>query len=247
VTTIFLTAQWRYLTILNFEVDPDILKAWIPTGTVLDEWDGRTFMSLVGFRFLDTRIRGWAIPFHRDFDEINLRFYVRRLGPTGWRRGVVFIKEVVPRRAIAAVARWVYNENYVRCRTRSAISPPEDTDAGTFTYEWQDQRSRCRIETRVRGAATPLEPGTESQFIADHYWGYVRHRDGTTVEYHVEHPAWRFWEVENARFVGQGVDRLYGPPLSEVLSRQPWSALVADGSPVVVHRGVPLLTGSRVS
>jgi uncharacterized protein len=104
-TAPFLRAEWRDLVMLNYEIDPDLLRSRIPAGTELDSWNGRTFVSIVGFRFLETRVLGVPIPFHRDFNELNLRFYVRRLAGDEWRRGVVFVKEVVPRRAIAWIAR----------------------------------------------------------------------------------------------------------------------------------------------
>ena len=118
---VFLTAEWRDLVMLNYAVDPAILVPHVPNGTELDTWEGTTFTSLVAFSFLSTRVKSLPIPFHRDFEEINLRFYVRAKGPEGWRRGVVFVKEVVPRLAIASVARWLYNENYVACPTRSRL------------------------------------------------------------------------------------------------------------------------------
>src|SRR5437588_7272059 len=121
----FLSAEWRYLLMLNYEIDPAILRPRVPAGTELDLWKGRAYVSMVGFRFLNTRVRGWAIPFHVNFEEINLRFYVRRQAADGWRRGVAFVKEIVPRWAIAAVARWVYNENYVARRMRSRLRLPE--------------------------------------------------------------------------------------------------------------------------
>src|SRR3954468_20670393 len=118
---IFLAAEWRYLAMLNYQVDPAILHPHLPRGTELDIWNGRHYISLVGFRFLNTRVLGVPIPFHRNFEEVNLRFYVRRKGPEGWRRGVVFIAEIVPRFAIAAVARLFYNENYVALPTRHKL------------------------------------------------------------------------------------------------------------------------------
>src|SRR5262245_60741200 len=120
----FLTAEWRHLVMLNYEIDPAALRARVPAGTELDSWNGKTFVSLVGFRVLRTRVLGVPVLFHRSsigkgisrtswgsFEEVNLRFYVRRRAPEGWRRGVVFVKEIVPKAAVAAVARWVYNEN----------------------------------------------------------------------------------------------------------------------------------------
>ncbi len=76
----FLTAEWRHLAMLNYEIDPVILRPFVPSGTELDSWNGKTYVSIVGFLFLKTRVRGLAIPFHQNFEEINLRFYVRRLG-----------------------------------------------------------------------------------------------------------------------------------------------------------------------
>src|ERR1039458_6438851 len=112
-TSVFLTAEWRYLAMLNYEIDPKILAPFLPSGTELDFWNGKTFISMVGFLFQNTRPGGISIPFHRNFEEVNLRFYIRRKADDGWRRAVVFIKELVPRMAIALIARTFYNENYV--------------------------------------------------------------------------------------------------------------------------------------
>src|SRR5436190_1946598 len=109
----FLTAEWRNLAMLSYEIDPDLLARYIPSGTELDSWNGKTFISIVGFQFLRARVLELAIPFHSNFDEVNLRLYVRREAENGMRRGVVFIKEIVPKRAIAFTARSLYNENYV--------------------------------------------------------------------------------------------------------------------------------------
>src|SRR5882724_9277158 len=108
----FLTAEWRSLAMLNFEIDGAVLRPHVPRGTELDSFGGVVYASLVGFLFLKTRVLGAAIPGHQNFEEVNLRFYVRRKEPGGWRRGVVFLKEIVPKRAIAVLARGLYNENY---------------------------------------------------------------------------------------------------------------------------------------
>jgi uncharacterized protein YqjF (DUF2071 family) len=110
---VFLTARWEHVLMLSYAVDPRLLARRLPSGVELDEHDGRCFVSMVGFRFRDTRVRGFALPFHRDFDEVNLRFYVRRKVEGTWRRGVTFVKEIVPRRLIAWVARGLYAEPYV--------------------------------------------------------------------------------------------------------------------------------------
>jgi uncharacterized protein len=227
----FLTAEWRHLAMLNYAVDPAVLLPRVPAGTELDDWNGTTYVSVVGFLFLRTRVLGIGIPFHRDFEEVNLRFYVRRRGPEGWRRGVVFVKEIVPRLAIAATARLLYNEKYVALPMRHRVEP------GEVEYRWRSSGAWCRLSARRRGDPSPLEPGSEAEFIAEHYWGYSRQRDGGTVEYAVEHPRWTAWTAENA-MLECDVAALYGAEFAEPLSGPPASAFIADGSPVVVRRGV---------
>lgn len=232
---VFLTAEWRWLAMLNHAVDPALLRPLVPAGTELDEWEGTTYASLVGFLFLRTRVLGVPIPFHRDFEELNLRFYVRRRGPEGWRRGVVFVKEVVPRRAIAAVARLAYGENYVAHPMRHAISADAGS-GGTVEYGWRTDGRWSSLRAEFAGAARPLEDGSEAEFIAEHYWGYARQRGGGTVEYAVEHPRWSAWSA--AATLDADLAALYGADLAAALAGPPRSTFVADGSPVVVRRGV---------
>src|SRR5262249_50298309 len=149
-------------------------------GVELDTWKGRNFVSVVGFNFLNTRVLGLPIPLHRNFEEINLRFYVRRETEDGWRRGVVFIKEIVPRKAIATVARVVYNENYIARRMRHRIDLDNGTIAlnGTVEYSWREGQSWNHISARTAGEAHALVADSEEEFITEHYWGYAAQRDG---------------------------------------------------------------------
>ncbi len=238
----FLTAEWRYLTMINYKVDPGVLLPFIPRGAELDAWNNCAFVSVVGFLFLNTRVLGLPIPFHRNFEEINLRFYVRHKaggGPEGWRRGVVFVKEIVPRWAIATVARVVYNENYVARRMSHRIDLNGGTIArnGSVEYSWREGEKLNRIRARTVGEAQPLAAGSEEEFITEHYWGYAAQRDGGCVEYQVEHPPWRVWQTSEAEF-DCDVKRVYGDQFVECLSARPASAFVAEGSPVIVRKGV---------
>ncbi|MEO8195450.1 MAG: DUF2071 domain-containing protein [Thermoanaerobaculia bacterium] len=236
----FLTAEWRDLVMLNYEVDPGVLTALVPAGTVLDLWQGRALVSVVGFRFLHTRMLGLAIPGHVNFDEVNLRFYVRNEAPEGWRRGVVFVKEIVPRRAIAWVARTLYNENYVALPMRHDIRQRPDVAARQVAYEWRHGGRWCcaglTAGATPGGAAIP-PPDSEATFITEHYWGYVRQRDGGTVEYRVEHPRWRVSAATDVTFECD-VAALYGAQFARFLAVPPASAFLAEGSPVTVRRGV---------
>ena len=229
---IFLTAEWRYLAMLNYAVDPQMLLPRVPAGTELDFFDGQTFVSLVGFRFLNTKVRGIPVPFHRDFDEVNLRFYVKRREDALVKRGVVFIQEIVPRRAISLVARLVYNENYRRLPMRHEIKL---AGAGlSVQYEWRLRSRWNRLTVHAKSGPRQMVDGSAEQFIAEHYWGYCAHPDGGSLEYQVEHPPWKIWEMERAEFAGDA-EALYGAEFAGILKQQPDSAFLAEGSPIAVH------------
>ena len=231
----FLTAEWRYLLMLNYEVDPALLKPLLPAGTTLDLWQDRALVSMVGFLFLNTRVRGLPIPFHRNFEEVNLRFYVRRTSAEGTSRGVVFVKEIVPKAMIAWVARWVYNENYVAL-PMSHVDEIGQNPEPRVTYRWESGGRSHHMGVRVVGAAYVPDEASEETFITEHYWGYVRQRAGHTVEYQVEHPQWKVWRASEAEFECD-VGALYGAEFAPFLAGAPSSAFLAQGSAVTVRRG----------
>ena len=245
--TVFLRADWRYLVMLNYEISPDVLLPYLPRGTTLDRHDGQLLVSVVGFRFLRTRVLGVPVPFHRNFDEVNLRFYVRRELPDGEiRRGVTFIREIVPRRAIAWVARLAYNEPYRALPMRSD-SPATATEApGAVRYWWRNRGSWQHVGAAAVG--TPMMPaaGSEAQFITEHYWGYTAQRDGGTVEYEVHHPPWRVWPAA-APELDVDAASLYGPAFVGPLASEPRSAFVAEGSAVTVFRPRRIATGHEIA
>jgi uncharacterized protein len=228
---------------LNYRADPAILERFVPRGTELDSFQGTAYVSVVGFQFLGTRIFGiLPIPFHVNFDEVNLRFYVRRREGHEVRRGVVFVKQIVPRRAVARVARWSYGEKYVALPMRDAISR---TAWPSAEYEW-----KFRNKWYALGAAASSPPflpaeGSLEQFITEHYWGYSTRPNGACAEYRVSHTPWRVWVASEARFTGDG-DALYGGGFGECLSGAPDSAFIAEGSEIQVHMPLTLTphTGS---
>jgi uncharacterized protein YqjF (DUF2071 family) len=235
----FLTASWRYLAMLNYEVPAALLLPLVHLGTELDRWEGVTLASMVGFRFLETRVAGIPIPGHRDFDEVNLRFYVRRRAEDGhWRRAVVFVREFVPRRAIALVARWLYNEPFAAVPMRHELQIPNAMDGqpGRAAYAWRPAARWHRLEVGTRGRATLSDPLSEAAFITERYWGVTAQRDGGSKEYRVEHPPWPVWEAEEARF-DCDVKAVYGAGFAECLGARPRSAFLAEGSAVTVYRG----------
>lgn len=234
MASIFLTARWQHLVMLNYEVPPDLLTPFVPAGVSLDTYDDVCMVSMVGFMFLDTRLKGIPVPFHRNFEEVNLRFYVKREIDGELRRGVVFIKEIVPKKALALVARVCYNENYVAWPMEHTLEPAEIPQ--NACYRWHTPGGSYMLG--VRDAQPPSLPAddTEACFITEHYWGYARQRDGGTVEYRVTHPQWQVSVVSGAQFEGD-IGALYGPQWTQWLQKPPRSAFMARGSEVAVYGG----------
>jgi uncharacterized protein len=216
---------------LNYEVSATLLEPLVPAGVEIDRWRNRLYVSVVGFLFHETRVLGLAIPGHRTFQEVNLRFYVRRHVGNETRRGVVFVRELVPRPGIALFARLLYNEPYRALPMQHRFDSVGDET--TREYAWRTGRDWTRLTARTTGPARPLEPSSEAEFVTEHYWGYTRQRDGGTVEYRVDHPRWNVWSATDARLDGDP-DSVYGPDFARALSGPPTSAFVADGSPVTV-------------
>jgi len=204
----FLTADWRDLVMLSYTIDPAVLAARVPAGTTLDLVDGQALISVVGFRFLGTRLRGVRVPGHADFDEVNLRFYVRReLAAGEVRRGVVFVQELVPRAAVTWLARWAYGEPYRTLPMRSTASG--GVASRRYTYEWRRDGRWEGLTATATGDARVPAPGSLEAFITQHHWGYGRRRDGATLEYEVTHDPWRVWAARDAALTADAA-ALYG-------------------------------------
>jgi uncharacterized protein len=232
----FLTAQWRYLVMLNYDVDPSILHALVPRGTELDLWNGRAIASVVGFRFERTCVLGVPVPFHRDFEEVNLRFYVRHCSRDGGvRQGVVFVRELVPRSSVALIARLAYNEPYLAVPMRSTAPATPTESPGRVSYGWRTGSRWQELAATAAGAPAVPSPESEATFITEHYWGYTSQRDGRTVEYEVAHPRWRVWAATDAT-LDANVPRLYGSSFARALAARPVSAFIAEGSEITVYR-----------
>jgi uncharacterized protein len=228
----YLTAEWKNLVMLNYAVDPLLLRKFVPAGTELDCFQGRTYVSLIGFEFNRTRFAGMPVPFHQSFEEVNLRFYVKR----GDRRGVAFIRELVPKYAVAAIARIAFGENYSCVPMAHSIST--SAQSGTVAAEFSFGSGADRCSMRIDTAGAPAVPEDESlpQFITEHYWGYAAQKDGSCVEYEVRHPRWRVWRSKIADCRGNAA-AFYGTEFACVLNRPCDSAFLAEGSAVTVFKG----------
>jgi uncharacterized protein YqjF (DUF2071 family) len=234
----FLTAEWRKLIMAQYIVNPLTLSPWLPTGVELDLYKGRCYVSLVGFLFDEVRVKGIPIPFHTCFEEINLRFYVRRVEPDGTqKRGVVFVREFVPRSAITTIARRIYEEPYATLPTRSSIEPK--AHRLNVRYDWRYRKIWHSLAVEAASDAKPIAPGSEEEFITEHYWGYTKRRNGSTSAYQVEHPRWKVYPIIRYA-IAADFAALYGPAFALLNQQSPASVLLAEGSAVAVHSGFRL-------
>lgn len=230
---VFLTAKWEYLVMLNYEIPPEILVPHLPKGTELDLYDGKALASVVGFLFNDTKVFGIKWPFHTNFEEVNLRFYVKKWEAGKWKRGVAFISEIVPKHMIAWMANTLYNEHYSRMPMKHQAH--HENDFLQFNYEWKNTNQWNSLKVKALNRPTPIVPQTEEEFIFEHYWGYNQLNKNTLIEYGVEHPSWEIYPVTyhelNADIAG-----LYGAEFIPYLSKKPASVMLAKGSAVTIRK-----------
>ena len=241
----FLSAEWRKLIMMQYEVSPEILRKRLPQGLELDLYEGRCFVSLIGFLFDRVRLLGVPPPFHTRFEEVNLRYYVRRPMPDGsYRRGVVFLREIVPRPMITLLARALYGEAYATAPTAHRWSS-QGPDARAvrhgqlpleIEYEWKHRGLWQRLGVRAGNTRETMPEGSLEEFITEHYWGYTPRRGGGTAEYAVEHARWEVFPVHEYR-VACNFGSLYGPDFADMVDRAPEHVLLAEGAPVHIRWG----------
>nr|WP_299385947.1 DUF2071 domain-containing protein [Allomuricauda sp.] len=228
----FLIAEWRKLAIANYAVDRVVLKKYVPAKTELDLWNGTCYVSLVGFMFLNTKLLGIPIPFHRNFEEVNLRFYVRfKDGPT-WKRGVVFVKEIVPKPALSWVANTIYKEHYETFDMSHQWA--EHSNGRLVEYAWSKNGKEHRFAVTAELEPSTIVEGSEEEFITEHYWGYTKKDDLTTFEYEVTHPKWKVYPVLDSQ-IRVDFGQLYGNDFGFLNQELPKSVMLAEGSKITVE------------
>jgi len=238
----FMEARWENLLMLNYEVPPEILEPYLPPYTVLDLWQGKALVSMVGFEFLETKVIGVKWPFHVDFEEVNLRFYVKYFDGTEWKRGAVFISEIVPKSMIVLIANNLYKEHYRALPMRHS-QIPAGNDHIDVAYEWKLKGTWNKLGATISNQFEDIKPGSPEEFIFEHYWGYNKLTALSTMQYQVEHISWQVAEVTNPVFDGD-IAALYGEAFVPFLSVKPYSAFFANGSAINVRIGEKILGDS---
>lgn len=229
----FLSAEWRKLAFANYAVDKDILIKYLPPHTELDDWNGKYFVSLVGFMFVDVKLNGYNIPFHTTFEEVNLRFYVKFKDQGGWKRGVVFIKEFVPKPAITFVANNIYKENYQTSPMKHVWI--EQVHQLEVDYFWKNNAWN-KFSITADSKLKEIEVGSEEEFITEHYWGYTKLNEKVSSEYGVEHPRWQVYPVKDYQ-ITVDFEANYGADFGFLSLAKPDSVMLAEGSEIRVLKG----------
>jgi uncharacterized protein YqjF (DUF2071 family) len=230
---IFLSAQWQNLVMINYEIDAKILLPWLPAYTELDSYDGKILVSLVGFLFKNTKVFGIRWPWHTNFEEVNLRFYVKHFTGAEWRRGVVFISEIVPRPAIAKAASILYHEPYIAMPMHHNFQVRDESI--DVSYQWKNNNKWDSIQVTAEASLTNIKKDSAEEFILEHYWGYNKYNKTKTIEYGVEHVTWQVHQVRDWK-LDCDIAALYDTSFLPFFTCEPHSVFLAKGSDVIIRK-----------
>ena len=238
----FLNAEWRKLAIANYVIDPVVLKKYVPAGTEIDLWKDKCYVSLIGFMFLNTKLLGVKIPFHTNFEEVNLRFYVKRLENNTWKRGVVFIKEIVPKPALTFIANTIYKEHYETLPMKHSWE--ENSLNRTVSYLWKKNKIWHSFTVQATLNSSEIKSYSETEFITEHYWGYAKVTDSKTNEYEVTHPKWKQYLVTHSE-INVDFGAVYGTDFEFINRLKPNSVMLIEGSEITVENKTKISTQNK--
>ena len=224
-----LTCEWKKLAFANYVVPPEILEKYLPKYTKLDYYNGNCYVSLVGFQFQNVKIAGVKVPFHTNFEEINLRFYVRRFDGAQWRKGTVFISEIADKAALSTLANSIFHENYQTLPTKQEVEEKEDTITAKYSWLFNDEWQHIEVKTGI--VATPYADESEAEFLLDRPWGYGKHSEDETNEYKISHRDWPIYEVQEYS-IKVDFTKIFGPEFNILSSATPHSVIFAEGSSI---------------
>jgi hypothetical protein len=165
------------------------------------------------------------------FEEINLRFYVKRKTAQGYRRGVVFINETVPYKPVAWLANKLYKEHYIAIPTNHNIVIGEDTKL--IQYDWKMGQTWNHMKVKASTLKREMDRGSLEEFIFEHYFGYTRIDENRSQEYRINHPRWMVNDVLEA-FVDCDFASMYGETFAQLSTKAPKSVIIAEGSAISV-------------
>ena len=227
----FLTARWENLIMANYQIEPSRLQPYLPHGVELDTYQGKAYASLVGFMFNSTSIFKIPVPFFGSFEEVNLRFYVKRTDGAEVKRGVVFINETVPFQLVAFLANKLYKEHYIAIPAKHTFKRADTSE--DLLYEWKHKGRWNHLKATISKASEAMQPGSMEEFIFEHYYGYTKINDHLSQEYRVNHPRWNINQVTDYK-IDCDFKIMYGNAFSVLTSQKPDSVIMSRGSQVSI-------------
>ncbi len=230
--SIFLKAKWENIIMANYAVPQEVLKPYLPKGVELDLYKEEAYVSLVGFMFKGTRLFNIPIPYFGNFEEINLRFYVKRKEGDIEKRGVVFINETIPYKLVAWVANKLYKEHYTTIPTKHVIN--ENENEKQIEYYWAKNKKWNSIKLLASAVAYKMENDSFEFFIYEHFLGYTKVDKYTTIEYELMHPSWEINKVESYS-IDCNFAQMYGSDFEVLNHQKPTAVFMAVGSHVEVQ------------
>lgn len=229
--TNFLQAKWENIIMANYAVPVNVLQKYLPKGVEIDTYQGIAYVSLVGFMFKDTRLFKIPIPKVGTFEEVNLRFYVYRKVGDEIKRGVVFINETVPYKAVAWMANKLYKEHYTAVKTKHKWELNNATKK--ITYQWLLNKKWNIINVEANNQILEMPKNSFEEFIFEHYYGYTKVDDTITSEYKINHPRWNINSVITTK-IDCDFEANYGSDFSFLNLTEPTSVFMAEGSAIEV-------------
>lgn len=224
-----LSCAWTNLILINYRVDPDVLSPFVPNKTYLDLYKGECLISLAGFVFSGAKTMGIPWPFHQLFEEVNLRFYVVHPHAQGPRRGVVFLKELVPNSGITFLANTLAREKYSKLPMKHLIAHGKDSIAASYSFKVKGRWNTLSATAGLLKEDIPLD--SLEFFIGEHYFGYNTWYGNKTMELQLFRPPWKYQHLHtydvDCNFAG-----LFPSRFLPFLSEEPHSAQFFSGSPV---------------
>ncbi|MDT0676041.1 YqjF family protein [Autumnicola musiva] len=221
-----LTCEWKKLAFANYIVSPKILESYLPKYTEIDFFHGKCFVSLVGFQFKNVAVGGIKIPFHTSFEEVNLRFYVKHFNGKEWRQGVVFISEIVDKISLTILANNLLHESYQNMPMRH--TEEKFAEFNKYGYFWRKENEWQHFKVSADKNPLNVDKNSETEFLIQRLWGYGKHSEKVTNEYHVVHPLWQVYKVKNYSIKADF--KLFGNDFSHLNNAKPHSIILAEGS-----------------
>lgn len=181
--------QWRDVLFLHWPAPPQWLSDQLPAGLAVDTFQGEAWVSLVGFRLQQVRLRGWpALPFCSQMLELNFRTYVRHRGEPA----IHFLAMHADHRLLVAAARCLTPLPYSLAQL--AYAGP-DTACSFFCRPHYSRTPLLAAQFSLGDGRRQAIPGTLDDWLTERYVAYVAGRDGDLLRMPVSHESWRLREI----------------------------------------------------